>query len=192
MTAHPGGPAARAPGAAPPGDLLRDGGSAGELLALFDGLPAVDVTDLVGAWLGAGVLTGHPFDGLLERLGWHGKRFAGTEDGFPLVFRGAGGALWSVDPGRLPLALLVRRPGLARLPLVDRLFRGVLPLLATRAPRSRLRTVEHRGVRTAAMVYDSVPVIDVFRRVDDRTLLGVMDLRGMPEPFFFLLRRAPA
>ncbi|MGW6130038.1 DUF4334 domain-containing protein [Cellulomonas sp. NPDC055163] len=192
MTARPGGPAARTPGAGPPLDLARDGGSAGDLLTLFDGLPAVDVGDVVGAWLGTGVPSGHPFDGLLERLGWHGKRFAGTEDGHPLVFRGAGGALWSLDPARIPLALLVRRPGLARLPLVDRVFRRALPLLATRAPRSRLRTVEHRGVRTAAMLYDSVPVIDVFRRVDDRTLLGVMDLRGMPEPFFFLLHRAPA
>jgi hypothetical protein len=150
------------------------------------------VGEVLGAWLGAGVPTGHPFDGLLERLGWHGKRFAGTEDGHPLVFRGARGTLRSVDPGRLPVALLTRRPGLARLPLVDRAFRGLLPLLATPAPRSRLRTVEHRGVRTAAMVYDAVPVIDVFRRVDDRTLLGVMDLRGMPRPFFFLLRRPPA
>ncbi|MBB2921596.1 DUF4334 domain-containing protein [Cellulomonas cellasea] len=173
-------------------DALRAGGTTEHVLAVFDALPPVEVGEAVGAWLGAGVPTGHPFDGLLERLGWHGKRFAGTEDGHPLVFRGARGTLWSVDPGRLPVALLTRRPGVARLPLVDRAFRGLLPLLATRAPRSRLRTVEHRGVRTAAMVYDAVPIIDVFRRVDDRTLLGVMDLRGMPRPFFFLLRRAPA
>lgn len=192
MTARSGERPAPVPGSRPPGDLLRGGGPSADLLALFDGLPPVDVDDVVGAWHGTGVPSGHPFDGLLERLGWHGKRFAGTEDGYPLVFRGAGGALWSLDPGRLPLAVLVRRPGLGRLPLVDRVFRRVLPLLATRAPRSRLRTVEHRGVRTAAMVYDSVPVIDVFRRVDDRTLLGVMDLRGMPEPYFFLLRRASA
>ncbi|WP_258723498.1 DUF4334 domain-containing protein [Cellulomonas sp. NS3] len=192
MTVPSGRSAAPAPGSRPLPDLLRSGGSAGELLGLFDALPPVDVDDVVGAWRGAEVPTGHPFDGLLERLGWHGKRFAGTEDGYPLVFRGAAGALWSLDPGRLPLALLVRRPGLARLPLVGGAFRRVLPLLATRAPRSRLRTVEHRGVRTAAMVYDSVPIIDVFRRVDERTLLGVMDLRGIPEPFFFLLRRATA
>lgn len=191
MTVPPGRPAVP-PGERPPPDPLLGGGSAGELLALFDALPPVHVDDVVGAWLGAGVPTGHPFDGLLERLGWHGKRFAGTEDGYPLVFRGAGGALWSLDPGRLPLALLVRRPGVARLPLAAGAFRRVLPLLATRRPRSRLRTVEHRGVRTAAMVYDAVPIIDVFRRVDDRTLLGVMDLRGMPEPYFFVLRRAQA
>ena len=59
----------------------------------------------------------------------------------------------------------------------------------TSRPRARLRTVEHRGVHTAAMVYDALPIIDVFRRVDGATVLGLMDLRGLPDPFFFLLRR---
>ena len=39
------------------------------------------------------------------------------------------------------------------------------------------------------MIYDDQPIVDVFRRIDDDTLLGVMDLRGMPEPFFFVLER---
>ena len=49
--------------------------------------------------------------------------------------------------------------------------------------------VEHRGVVTAALVYDRLPIIDAFRRVDDATLLGVMDLRGLPDPYLFVLRR---
>jgi hypothetical protein len=48
--------------------------------------------------------------------------------------------------------------------------------------------IEHRGVVTATMSYDALPINDHFRRVDDATLLGVMDLRGAP-PFFFVLRR---
>jgi Domain of unknown function (DUF4334) len=39
------------------------------------------------------------------------------------------------------------------------------------------------------MVYDTLPIVDVFRRVDADTLLGLMDLRGLPEPFLFLLER---
>jgi hypothetical protein len=39
------------------------------------------------------------------------------------------------------------------------------------------------------MIYDHLPVIDAFRRVNEATLLGVMDQRGMAEPFLFLLRR---
>ena len=36
------------------------------------------------------------------------------------------------------------------------------------------------------MSYDHLPIIDLFRRVDERTLLGCMDLRGAP-PYFFVL-----
>jgi hypothetical protein len=51
--------------------------------------------------------------------------------------------------------------------------------------------VEHRGVLTAAMVYDALPIIDVFRRVSSDTVLGLMDMRDLAAPFFFLLRRDP-
>jgi hypothetical protein len=34
-----------------------------------------------------------------------------------------------------------------------------------------------------------LPIVDVFRRTDPDTLLGLMDLRGMEKPFFFLLER---
>jgi hypothetical protein len=53
-----------------------------------------------------------------------------------------------------------------------------------------VRPVEHRGVVTAAVVYDALPIVDVLRRVDAGTLLGVMDCRGVPEPFVFVLTRA--
>lgn len=39
------------------------------------------------------------------------------------------------------------------------------------------------------MVYDQLAIIDVFRKVDDKTLLGVMDMKGMEQAFFFVLRR---
>lgn len=52
-----------------------------------------------------------------------------------------------------------------------------------------LRRVEHRGVVTATMVYDRHPIFDHFRRVDDRTVLGLMDRKGEPAPLMFFLRR---
>lgn len=52
-----------------------------------------------------------------------------------------------------------------------------------------LRAVEHRGVVTATMVYDKHPVFDHFRRVDEDTVLGLMDRKG-DAPLFFWLRRA--
>jgi hypothetical protein len=38
-------------------------------------------------------------------------------------------------------------------------------------------------------LYDHLPIVDVFRRLDAHTLLGVMDARGISQPFFFTLRR---
>ena len=49
---------------------------------------------------------------------------------------------------------------------------------------------EYRGVVSATMCYDRLPIHDAFRRVDDVTVLGVMDLRGAP-PYVFLLERDP-
>ncbi|MER5478996.1 DUF4334 domain-containing protein [Streptomyces sp. NPDC002734] len=56
-----------------------------------------------------------------------------------------------------------------------------------------LWTVEFRGESTATMVYDGQPVFDHFKRVDDATLMGVMNVKGVPAdgPFFyFFLERA--
>jgi hypothetical protein len=70
-----------------------------------------------------------------------------------------------------------------------RVVRMSLPLFATRRSRARLRMTSYRGRVTATMIYDSVPIIDVFRRVDTDTVLGLVDWKGMRQPFFFLLRR---
>ena len=44
------------------------------------------------------------------------------------------------------------------------------------------------ALASAAMLY-YLPIVDVFRRLDAHTLLGVMDARGISQPFFFTLRR---
>ena len=94
-----------------------------------------------------------------------------------------------MDPAFLPVRLLPGHPRLAHNWLAREAFRAVRPLLSTDRPRARLRTVEYRGVATAAMVYDALPVIDVFRSVGPDVLLGLMDLRGLTQPFLFVLRR---
>ena len=143
----------------------------------------------MGRWRGSGLPTGSPLDGLLESYGWYGKEFLDAETVHPLLFRDRTGRPRPVEPGLLPAGLLRGGAHLAHAPAARTAFGLVRPLLYTNRPRARLRTVEHRGVATAAMVYDALPIIDVFRRVGDDTLLGLMDLRGLPCPFFFLLRR---
>ena len=68
-------------------------------------------------------------------------------------------------------------------------FAAARPLLRTTKPKARLRRMEHRGVDSATMIYDALPILDIFREVDQATLLGLMDLRGIAQPFFFILRR---
>ena len=106
----------------------------------------------------------------------------------PLLFATRSGPR-PVDPALVPVGILRGLPGLAHSTPARLAFTAVRPLLTTRRPKARLRTVEHRGVLTAAMVYDRLPIIDVFKRLGSRTVLGLMDLRGLTEPFFFLLRR---
>ena len=178
---------ATAAGAPPP---LSAAASPEEALALFDRLPAVEPNELLGRWRGGGFATGHRLDGLLEAYHWYGKAFRGPDDVDPLLFRTAGGAVVPLRATLLPdPSWLERWPWLGTA-TAGRLFqRLALPLWITQRPQARLRMVEHRGVASAAMLYDHLPIVDVFRRLDADTLLGVMDARGIPQPFFFTLRR---
>jgi hypothetical protein len=157
-------------------------------LAHFDSLPAIASEEITGRWKGREVVTGHPLEGLLEVSGWYGKQFDDVDHVHPLLFRAASGEIYPVDPRRVPLGLAGKVPPAAvnrAKPLIGRLG----PVLRSRRHRARLRNVEHRGVVTAGMVYDDLPIIDFFRRVDDDTLLGVMDYRAHPAPYFFVLER---
>lgn len=172
----------------PPVDSPR---TTAEALAVFDQLEPVDLEEMLGSWRGEGYPTGHPLDGLLEAWHWQGKRFDSLEEVHPLVFTGPGGGPVRVDPSRLPIGLL-RAPWVGRLAPLGGLFPWLAPLVSTRASAARLRATLHRGKVSAAMVYDALPIVDVFRRLDGQTLLGVMDCKGMEQPFFFLLRRQAA
>lgn len=170
---------------------LEGGVSASRALAVFDSLPAVALKGMAGRWVGAEAPTGHVLDGLLGAYGWRGKRFSGDNDADPLIFA-RGNAMFHVKPSLIPLGLALTFPRLVRRRPVVAAGRLLLPLLSTRRPQARLRLVDYRGVPTATMIYDDKPIHDHFRRLDDDTLLGAMDLRGVSEPFFFLLRREPA
>ncbi|KAB7745358.1 DUF4334 domain-containing protein [Nostocoides sp. F2B08] len=157
-------------------------------LAFFDGLPPVSVETMLGSWRGSGVPTGSPLDGLLETYGWHGKRFDGPDDAHPLVFADDRGR-FAVNPAGLPLGALLRLGPRVRGERAGAALRPLLRARRTRRPAARLRMVEYRGVSTGTMIYDALPINDHFRAVDDDTLLGAMDLRGLSDPFLFVLRR---
>ncbi|WAP50529.1 DUF4334 domain-containing protein [Arthrobacter sp. ATA002] len=171
-------------------DVLSRGATSAEALAFFDALPPVPISEMIGNWHGAELLTGHPLDGVLGPLGWRGKRFVEPDEAHPLVFQTKDGKSFELNPGFVPLGLALRAgPMLRRIPTAARAARPLLRLAGTTRPRARLRMKEYRGVVSAAMIYDALPLNDAFRKVDTNTLLGAMDMRGPGAPFVFSLRR---
>lgn len=168
-------------------DDLRGGLSSVAAQELFDSLPTVTADGMLGRWRGSEVPSGHPMDGLLALTGWYGKEFIDAETVHPLLF-GEPGSLYAVNPRLVPMRS-VNRIG-DKLPrLMPPGGRTAFRALRTTKPRARLRIIEFRGATSAAMVYDDIPVIDHFRRLDENTLLGAMDQRGDDRTYYFLLER---
>lgn len=172
-------------------DLERRGGTSEDALAFFDALATFEPEAIWGLWRGSELRTGHPMEGLLERYGWYGKEFVDAETVHPLVFQDAKGALFKVDPRKVPMDLAEHMPRIGR-GLVRHALSALEPVMGTTKPRARIRKVEHRGKSSATMIYDHLPIQDVFRRVDADTLLGLMDRRDEARPYFFVLRRVRA
>jgi hypothetical protein len=168
---------------------LQMGTTINAALAFYDRLEPVGVEEMIGSWRGEGLPTGNPLDGLLDRFGWYGKRFDGPDAAHPLVFCFGGGPTMLLNPAFVPIAALIRHQRLLRAPFVPRLFSVLLPVLSTHNPKARLRLMAYRDVVTATMCYDALPINDAFRKVDNDTLVGVMDLRHLEKPFMFVLRR---
>jgi hypothetical protein len=146
------------------------------LLAYYDGLGPVAVAGMIGLWRGGTWRTGTRFDGLLDRLSWYGKYFEGPDKVEALLFERPNTVLGWLNFAMISPFRLRAGRDLVRHPL----------------GRARLRERAFRGKVSTAMVYDWLPITDHFRKVDDGTLLGLMDLFGRSDcELFFWLRRAP-
>ncbi|MEL6929264.1 MAG: DUF4334 domain-containing protein [Cyanobacteria bacterium J06600_6] len=169
-------------------DILQQGKTTTEsALELFDQLETVDLEFMLGRWRGSGFPTSHQMDGLLETFGWYGKEFVSADCVHPLLFSD-GSSVYKVDPNPVLMNLGFKYP----LPQEQNLkpfYQATTKLLKTEASKARIRMMEHRGKLSATMIYDYMPINDVFRKVDENTLFGLMDLKDMPQPFFFVLNR---
>ncbi len=56
-----------------------------DVLAYFDGLPAVTIDEMLGEWAGKLVPTGHRGEGQLDAVRWVGKTFRGRDDVDPMM-----------------------------------------------------------------------------------------------------------
>ncbi|MEO1652670.1 MAG: DUF4334 domain-containing protein [Bacteroidota bacterium] len=156
-----------------------------EALEAFDSLETVSVEFMHGRWKGSDIITGHLLDGVFEVSGFYGKMFLNNEDVHPLVFFGADKKeLYSVNPALMPL-----RMELPKTKIMETIMSMGRFLLETKKSKARLRNLEYRGRVSATMIYDDIPIKDTFVKIDNNKVLGVMDLKGNPEPFFFVLER---
>jgi hypothetical protein len=78
----------------------------------------------------------------------------------------------------LPLGLIKLLSGLAK------------PFIQTRRSRARLRMTAYKGKVSATMCYDQLPIHDIFRKVDNQTVMGLMDNKADQQAYFFFLRKA--
>ncbi|KAL4905096.1 hypothetical protein BDW74DRAFT_178105 [Aspergillus multicolor] len=133
---------------------------------LFNSLPPLAANELLGQWHGTCALTNHPGITALKAARWVGKNFHTTEDVHPII---------SLDDS---VTYGQHAPGEGR---VVNEFMG----------KARIREIKYNGVVSTAMVYNDKPIIDYFRRVDERTVMGVMDAAGAVEdhPLYFVLER---
>jgi len=159
-----------------------------EALALFDELEPVDSDFMMGRWQGSEFPTGHPMDGLLAASDWYGKEFVDPDTVHPLLFLDNSGQIIKIAPNPLfmNLALNIQIP---RNDVLKPIYTFLNSLQKTDKSQARLRMVDYRGKTSATMIYDYLPIHDVFRKIDDRTVLGLMDYKASKRPYFFQLRR---
>ena len=128
---------------------------------------------------------------MLAASGWWGKAFLDSETVHPLLFpTGDGTALWALNPAPAfaGLGLATKIPVLRR-----RTSRAPLPYSSPRCrhdgPKARLRTTRYRGVDTATMLYDQLPINDVFRPTRRRHRARRNGSARIRAPYFFVLQR---
>ncbi|WP_107670682.1 DUF4334 domain-containing protein [Cyanothece sp. BG0011] len=159
-----------------------------EALQLFDELEAVKLDFMWGRWRGCGLHTHHPMDGLLESSNWYGKEFIDPETVNPLLFLDSQGKLFKVAPNPTAMKWLAHSPWLQNESLKP-IITLTTQLMRTETSQARLRMMEYRGKVSATMIYDYLPINDSFRKIDENTLLGMMDYKSFSQPFFFILNR---
>ncbi len=155
-----------------------------EAFDYFDSLGVVSISELAGLWQGPVLHPAARSTVVLENLGWYGKRFTANLRADALLFAVGPLRLVAIDPGMIPLKLALR---FHRVRADQGGARFVFVFAETGASKGAgrlLRSMSFRDKTSAAMVYDTQPIIDYFRRIDDDRLLGVMAAEGDGRHYF--------
>ncbi|WP_087005868.1 GXWXG domain-containing protein [Rhizobium sullae] len=107
------------------------------VLEAFRSLPLIEPCELVGLWKGHGIPAGHPFDGVLEKLGWFGKRFTPDMRADALLFLSGQRRLVAIDPKWIPPRLALRFHWVGRTRVARNLFSYLLRPRGGRGDRQK-------------------------------------------------------
>ena len=168
--------------------MLHNRTSQEEAFAYYDQLESVELAMMQGLWKGKELHTGHPMEGLLGICRWYGKKFDDKENIYPLVFETDKHKLYYANPRMMSLNVPFEKIPKS---IISGLFKIVYPFIGTKKSKARLRMIEYRGKVSASMVYDQLPIIDIFRKVDDNTVIGIMDMKhsSTNKSYFFILNK---
>lgn len=155
----------------------------------FQELSPIELHELTGLWIGRSISSGHPFDEVLENLGWFGKRFTSDRRADALLFWSGERRLVAIDPDRIPLRLALRFHRLGKTRAARNLFSYLQRRLRAKGPVASVQMLSFDGLPSAAMVYDEQPIVDHFRRIDGKHVMGAMVISGDDRLFFFELER---
>jgi hypothetical protein len=158
-------------------------------LEAFQRLPSIEPREMIGLWTGRGLPSSHPFDGVLENLGWFGKRFTAELRADALLFRSGRHRLVPIDPARIPLRVALRFHKVGRSSAAKNLFSYFHRGLRAKGPVASLKSMPFHGVTSAAMAYDKQPIVDHFRRIDEHRIMGAMVIEGDARIYFFELEQ---
>jgi hypothetical protein len=155
----------------------------------FQTLQPVRAQEMIGLWQGAGIPSGHPLDGVLENLGWFGKRFHADMRADALLFQTTPGRLFPIDPAFIPLRLALRFSAFGRTFIARNWFSYLRKTLRARGTTASLHGGDSSDSQTAAMVYDKQPIVDYFRWTGEDEVAGMMVVEGDRRRYFFWLKR---
>jgi hypothetical protein len=144
---------------------------------------------MIGLWRGRGIPSSHPFDGVLENLGWFGKRVTAWLRADALLFRAGPHRLVPIDPARISLRLALRFHRVGKTRAAKNLFSYLQRGLRAKGPVASLKTMSFHGVTSVAMIYDGQPIVDHFRRLDRQRIMGAMVIEGDERTYFFELEQ---
>ena len=161
-----------------------------EILKFYDTLDIVELDMMNGVWRGSEIPSNHPMYGALENFNWYGKEFEDEDNVHPLLFENKKGDIYKISPSKLLIGTDLNI-ALSRNKIVQKIFPIFKGIFKTKKSQARIRMVKYRGKLSAAMLYDRVPIIDVFRKIDENTVIGVMDFKGplKEKGYFFILER---